>query len=156
MEWRNYDRLVQHLNDLLVNAPERFNYHRPRFIGPEASGCVGCWCRELLGANASGLFALESIIEYLGVTHEEAYALWSPSGSFSPGLYPLGRYAGDRVGADGIREALRRLAILATRYERPAVAEPLPSLADRERRFLQSLQALSVSPNREVPHVAAD
>lgn len=121
MNWTNYDRLVQHLENLIVTAPSEFNYGS--WMWRDDSGCLACHCRFVAtGRHADSCVA--DIHRFIECTMQEAVELYHAY----PwrGAFGTNRYA-PQTGADGIREALRRLSILATRYERPTSEVPMPA-----------------------------
>lgn len=153
MNWANYDRLVNYLTDLIERAPQEFNYMEG-FRILENGGCVDCHCRVLMGTRATPApyaGSGESIRRFLDITDLEALAMWSPSLCDSS-ILGAGRA---HRGEPGIREALRRLSVLATRYERPASADPMPaSLRATLNDILSSSMGRSGVP--EVPHAVDD
>lgn len=136
--WHNFDRLVAHLRQL---PPEQFDYRLPRLVN-------GCGCVE---AHAESLGLCDGLANFLGLTHEESYELWSPSGRQNIlGVNTLFRTTpSQRVGARGIAEALRRLSVLESRYTRPN-APLLPMFQPDDTAFLQSVRALVGRPLVEV------
>ena len=135
--WTNYNRLTRHLETM---DPERFDYkvdlqtHQP--------GCIACQCAALRGASMSD--GMLEIVQFLAVSHKEA--------SFLYGFGDEPDHESDSWGipfcqrADGIREALRRLAIVAARYQRPAVSEireSQTSTASGEAAFLAECHAVA-------------
>ncbi len=124
MNWDNFDRLTTHLTALRENAPEMFDYWQGYSLNDP--GCVDCHCR-ILDGRAKFKGTKGCYIEmFLGVTHEEAHALWSPY-TLLTSVPVVGKSPTDGItGVAGIDEALRRLAFVARRYTRPGEA---PSVA---------------------------
>lgn len=146
MNWTNYDRLTRHLETM---ESRLFNYaysapHSGRGMYAESLGCVACQCLILAGrplpvfeTSGGGKTSSSSDIQrFLNVSDNEAFYLYN------------GHEGRDvNHGDEGIREALRRLALVASRYQRPS--SPLTESVnanDDEAAFLASVRALIQQP----------
>lgn len=151
LNYINYDRLVQHLRTM---DWKKFAYESNQLS--VNANCVACHIialepghpTEWIAAGNCG--SAEAIRQFLGVTHEEASYIYGrlgttfdPPGPDMPYTFWRGR------GKPGIAEALRRLAIVAARYQRPVETEAptsaLPAFQPNEQAFLDSIRSLVAS-----------
>lgn len=149
--WDKFDRLRAAL-EALKATPERFNFLHGSLADPTCdAGCVVAHARWLFSPNRFAV-GYEQLVEWLGVTPEEAAALWSPFGNTF--IYdhkhnnPLGQDTSYPVsGLIALNEALRRMDVLASRYVRPTISEPAlwPSSTDEDA-FLAALRLLVTQP----------
>lgn len=146
VNWINYDRLVAHLKTM---DARQFNYGNATFREGNA-GCVACQILGLLGLTEGYSWA-EHIESFLGVTGHEAMYLYGVSGRVSGIDVRSTGYDSPRPnnilpsGEFGIREALRRLDVVAARYQRPEGEAPAELIAD-DAAFLASVRALIGKP----------
>lgn len=144
--WTNYDRLVTHLKGM---EPRLFNYANNVPCDDEAPCCVACQIRAL--ETGSVAVAGGSCIErFLGCTATEAYFLFGYANrNLSPDdMDAWAAVYNDGIGEFGIREALRRLAVVAARYVRPEEEKPVepPVFVGDDVAFLASVRALVGQP----------
>ena len=161
--WNNFDRLMAHMTSL-----QEFHYGNPELDGKP--GCLACQLGASCGIQADDesvygrpVYRHMVFQEHLGVTEREAmflYGCWADSVSNAFHL----------TGEVGIKEALRRLAVVAAKYQRPApqvrerggaTASDVghspqgfgfrvhDSLSPAEAQFLQSVRALGAKTEVE-------
>lgn len=141
MNWTNYDRLIGHMHKMLASNPLGFDYMQG-FSALEP-GCVDCQCAFLMGEHRTRGDKGEMIRVFLGVTPDEAHALWKPSLTRRHWIAG-GEDRWEHVGEPGIREALRRLAVVGARYQRPVESAVFESKsADGEAAFLAECQRIA-------------
>lgn len=141
MHWTNYRKLVNYLKTM---DPRLFDYG----LNPDPHddgypcGCVETHCDVLSGHD-------EGILEFLGITDGEANYLF---GLESPEIDPAAEHYKTleqdfrATGKAGIREALRRLDVVAARYG-GCPDEIAPStFQPNDQKFLASVRALIGAP----------
>lgn len=116
MHWPNYRALVAHLKML---PPEEFNYGDQ--FGRNNCGCVAWHTHKYLGQTSSERGGTISVIQdFLGVTTNEAIYLFGPGGDHCGDVEPdaVQFWANNpsATGTPGLREALRRLSVVAERH----------------------------------------
>lgn len=128
MNWPNYDLLVEHVRTI---DPRLFDYEmNPVSPLPDSAGCLGYHCRVVSQAQRP-----VSIAAFLDITAQEERYLLGARSTVEPdamGFHDMVRL-GIARGAMGVDEVLRRLAVVAARYERPG----------GEVRFLSSVRAVA-------------
>lgn len=117
MKWKNFDRLVKHLKAL---NPSEFHYVVPfmtRLDGSDVKcGCVAAHISQRLDVWYRRIFwtgGVDAIVRFLGVSRQEAFYIWGES-DHQIDREPV--FALRLSGVDGIREALRRLDVVAERH----------------------------------------
>ena len=154
MNWTNYDRLVEHLKKM---EPSSFSYGNPCPETEEEASCVACQVRLLShGRTVKAQLDLPGplvIQQWMEVTQVESVYLFGrnkpeiDSSVRGDGFESICGAAGH--GDAGIREALRRLAVVAARYGRPS-EQPPPSSVGDDAAFLASVRALIHQPLVEI------
>lgn len=144
MDWINYRRLV---NYIIALNPREFNY-------ATTCMCVGGHVK-VLDATASD-FGTSAIRDFLSVTPKEADYIFGVSAAWDGvGLSCYRTYEShkttftDTAGEAGIREALRRLAVVAARHGGEP-SQPQPAYQPDDQQFLASVRSLIGSPLVEV------
>jgi hypothetical protein len=149
-QWENFDRLVGRLQTI---APEKFDY----WLGypmedPECTGCVvvhACAVDRELRKQWRPMSSGAVLDGFLGITREEAQALFTPVVMSAESAALVGctpRSENTVRGSGGITEALRRLAVLETRYLRPTVAAAIPAWAPDDAAFLAACRLAAAVP----------
>lgn len=149
MNWTNYRRLVDYLTTM---DPAFFNYDNPRVPSPndrDQCGCLAVCIARMTGANIGRWTEEHDFVQFLGVTMAEAKFLYGngltleeveqagEDGYISTDVFDL-------KGAQGIAEAIQRLAHVAARYGgEPA---PAPVYQPDDAAFLASVRALINAP----------
>lgn len=135
MNWTNYKLLVDYITAL---PPAEWDHTKP-FFNTHGAPC-GCYAAHIRARLAPELAREEgtvAIAQFLSISPSEADELWYPRGTGTRGV-------------PGIREALRRLSVVAARYGGPPQEiAPQPFVGD-EQAFLRSLRALVDHPHETV------
>lgn len=147
MDWHNYRLLVDDLKQL---PPERFNYANAN--KGASCGCLAvqvfrlapaCEVNNQIDGYEDWLLP-GTIGRFLGISDDDAQYLFFATVAEPDALPHL-------LGAGGIAEALRRLAVVAARYGGPpADAEPQSTFQPDESAFLASCRALTSAPLVEI------
>lgn len=155
MHWTNYRRLVNYLEQL---PPEKFNYGvfivRPRDVDSPC-GCVAVCVASLTGEIETARdcwqdFDQFHIERFLQINDDEARYLFGDSVSFDPDAHAAYGLAHRGQGAEGIREALRRLAIVAARHGGEPSQLQSSTYQPDDQHFLASVRSLIDAPLVEV------
>lgn len=147
MNWTHYRTLVDYLTRLREDAPEQFDYGHDG-NGHGSCGCVAHHLHFLDVDRTKRVNGPTAIRDYLDVSTDEACYLYGGDGMSVEGRCGDFYYTNpQRLGASGIAEALRRLAVVAARYggEPASTPEPKPFVAD-DAAFLASVRALIGQP----------
>lgn len=148
MDWDNFAKLRGLISTL---KPSQFDYWKG-VLDADLCGCVAAHGMKAFSPkwltgdkDVDTDRGLTWLAEFLGIEREEGTFIWvacqvqgTPDDLSSRGWL-------------GIREALRRLDVVASHYTRPtiSVAPSETKAADRERAFLQSCMAVAAAPVEE-------
>jgi hypothetical protein len=145
----NYRRLRGYLEQL---DPAKFDYDRYAYSQQDdGCGCVAvCVAVLTQTAKGDGRTSEKEIFDFLRVTMQEAHYLYGwANQDIDPGSSCAFEHRPIRLGSNGIREAIRRLDVVAARYgvtPAPEPSAPVSSYVPDEGAFLASVRAVAQQP----------